>query len=234
MKHALLLLAFLAFAQAPPYPTSLYYVTILRPVPGRKPLARDEADRLKTAHLANVHKMFDDGLLAAAGPFENDPAIDGIFVMKTKSADEARRVVNQDPMIRERRSVIDVHAWRAPAGIGEEYVRRLKEHPDASANLSVQPLMILIHGAAWNSTEPKQRVVPLANHILYIEKLHQTGKLAAAGQVEGDPEMAAIVVFHQLPLDEARRALDDDPAVKSGLLAVETHQWWTANHVLPW
>lgn len=235
MKPALLLLTVLALAQTPPSAsTSIYYLVFLRPVPDRKPLAKEAADSLRDAHFANVHRMLDEGLLAAAGPFDNDAAIDGIFVMKTKSLDEARRVVSQDPMIRERRSVIDAHAWRAPAGIGDEYTKLHKEHPELQDHMVAHPIMLLNHGPEWESTEPRQRVVALANHLRYVETLHRDGKLAAAGPVEGDPQLVGIVVFHGIPAEEARQLMDADPAVNSGLLAVEAHRWWSADHVLPW
>ncbi len=233
MKYALLLTAALGLAQTPaPGPTSTYYVVVLRPAAQRKALSKQEAARLKAAHLANVRKMLDDGVLAAAGPFDNDPGIDGIFVMKTDSRDQARYMIAQDPMVHELHGILDVHTWLAPAGIGDEYRRLDHEHPDE--NLRLHPIMILNHGRAWNSTDPKQRVVPLANHIVYVERLHRGGKLGAAGEVEGDTEMVGIVIFQKMPLNEARNAMEDDPAVKSGLLAVDAHLWWCADHVLPW
>ena len=236
MKYTLLLAAALALAQAPPAgPTSVYYVVFLRPDPERKPISKEESDRLQSAHMANILKMADDGLLASAGPFENDPPpISGVFVMKVNSLEEAQRRAGDDPMIREHRMIFDAHAWRAPAGIGDEYFRLHKEHPETPENMGVYPLFILNHGPVWKTMEPKDRVVALANHILFVNKLRQAGNLSAAGDVERDPEMVGIVVFHRIPLEEARRAMDDDPAVKSGLLAVEAHRWWSADHVLPW
>jgi uncharacterized protein YciI len=233
----LIALALAAAAQeaTSPYATSLYYVVFLRPDPARKPLTKEEGERIQNAHMANIHKMADDGLLAAAGPFENDPpAISGVFVMKAKSLEEARRVAGEDPTVKEHRNIIDVHAWQAPAGIGEEYFRLHKEHPETPENMGVQPLMILTRGPAWNDAEPVKLVSPLANHALYIERLHREGKLAAAGNVERDPDIIGIVVFRRIPVEEARRLIADDPAVKAGLVGVEAHRWWSSDHVLPW
>lgn len=225
----------LALAASAQESTSIYYVVFLRPDPARKPIAREEGDRIQNAHMANIHKMADDGLLAAAGPFENDPPpISGIFVMKARSIEDAQRIAGEDPTVREHRNTIDVHAWRAPSGIGDEYFRLHKEHPETPENMGVQPILLLTRGAAWNSTAPKERVVRLAEHQRYMDELHRSGKLGAAGPVEGDREMIGIVVFQRMPPEEAGQLIADDPAVKVGVLSVEAHRWWSSDHVLPW
>lgn len=234
MRLARLLIA-LALAAAAQETTSLYYVVFLRPDPARKPLSKEEGERIQNAHMANIHKMAEDGLLAAAGPFENDPPpVSGIFVMKAKSLDEARRIAGEDPTVREHRNTIDIHPWRATAGIGDEYFRLHKEHPETPENMGVQPLMILTRGPKWQGADIEQRTVLLANHLSYIEELHRAGKLAAAGNVERDPDMIGIVVFHRIPIEEARQAMAEDPAVKAGLVSIEAHRWWSSDHVLPW
>jgi uncharacterized protein YciI len=225
-------LALAAFAQES---TSIYYVVFLRPDPARKPLAKEEGERIQNAHMANIFKMADDGLLAAAGPFENDPPpISGVFVMKAKSIEDAQRIAGEDPTVREHRNTIDVHSWRAPAGIGDEYFRLHKEHPETPENMGVQPTLLLTRGPAWNPTAAKERVVLLAEHQHFVDELHRVGKLAAAGPVEGDRQMIGIVVFHRIPLEQAQQLIADDPAVKAGVLSVEAHRWWSSDHVLPW
>jgi uncharacterized protein YciI len=230
-----LVLGAAAFAQEARETTSVYYVVLLRPDPARKPLAKDEGEQIQKAHMANIHKMADDGYLAAAGPFENDPPpISGVFVMKAKSIDEAWRVASEDPTVREHRNTIDIHAWRAPAGIGDEYFRLHKEHPETPENMGVHPILLLTRGPAWDATAAKERVVMLAEHQHYVDELRHTSKLSAAGPVEGDSRMIGIIVFHRIPLEEAEHLIGDDPAVKAGVLSVEAHRWWSSAHVLPW
>ena len=48
--------------------TTRYYVVFLRPDPSRKTLAKDEGERIQSAHMANIRKMAQDGILIAAGP----------------------------------------------------------------------------------------------------------------------------------------------------------------------
>jgi uncharacterized protein YciI len=93
---------------------------------------------------------------------------------------------------------------------------------------------LLTRGPAWDATAAKERVVLLAEHQHYVDELRHSGKLSAAGPVEGDSSMIGIVVFHRIPLEEARHLIDGDPAVKAGILSVEAHRWWSSDHVLPW
>src|ERR1700680_4723751 len=116
-------MAGLLLAQAGP-PLDLYYLVFLRPAADRKPIPKADLDRIQSAHMANIHSMAERGVLVAAGPFGDTPStISGIFVFKTGSLDEARRIAAQDPTVVERRNVVDVFAWRGPKGIGDEYFR---------------------------------------------------------------------------------------------------------------
>jgi hypothetical protein len=43
-----------------------------------------------------------------------------------------------------------------------------------------------------------------------------------------------MVIFKQVPPEEAQRLLGEDPAVQAGVPRVEYHNWWSSAHVLPW
>ena len=91
-------LLFLAQASAAPAPSDLYQVVFIRLDPARKTLSKEEGERLQAAHMANIHKMADDGILMAAGPFEDEPTtISGIFVMKAASLEQAQKIAEQIP-----------------------------------------------------------------------------------------------------------------------------------------
>src|SRR5258708_4865284 len=124
-----LFLAGLLVAQTGP-PLDLYYLVFLRPAADRKQIPKADLDRIQSAHMANIHSMADRGILVAAGPFaDTPPDISGIFVFKTSSLDEARRIAAEDPTVAEHRNNAEVFAWRGPKGIGAEYARLHKEDP---------------------------------------------------------------------------------------------------------
>jgi hypothetical protein len=55
--------------------TARYYVVFIRPDPSRKELSKADGERLQSAHMANIQKMGRDGVLMAAGPFDDDPVV---------------------------------------------------------------------------------------------------------------------------------------------------------------
>ncbi len=60
------------------------------------------------------------------------------------------------------------------------------------------------------------------------------GTLAAAGPVESDPALAAIVIFKTASVEDARRAMGLGPSVGPGELVPEFDAWRCTHLVLPW
>ena len=222
-------LLFFAQAAAPSNAAPPYSVVFLRPDPARKPISKEDTDRIKAAHLVNVQSMAKRGVLAAVGLFDDKvPSILGIFVLKTASLEEAKRIVAEDPTVAEHRTVAEVHSWRGPEGIGDEYFRLHKENPATPEDIGVHPLVLMYRGDAWS-----QHQELLTAHREYMLRLLREGKLAAAGPSDGDRDLVGIGVFRRIPDEEAQRLMADDPSVKAGVMRPEFHRWWCAAHVFP-
>lgn len=220
---------FFAQAAAPADSTEVYYLVFLRPDPARRPLPAAEGERIQAAHMANIHSMAERGILVAAGPFDDQPTtISGIFFFRCSSLDEARRIAAEDPTVVEHRNLVDVRVWRGPKGIGDEYFRLHKDKPDTPEGMGVQPLFLIHRGSAWADRAQQSR-----DHIEYLARLRRDGKLAMLGSIEGDDELAAMIVFNRITDAEAQRLMAEDPAVKTNVLRPEFHRWWCAEHVLP-
>jgi uncharacterized protein YciI len=210
--------------------TTRYYVAFLRPDPQRRSLTSDEGERIQRAHMANIHKMADDGVLVSAGPFDDTPhTISGIFIFKVESLERAKEIAMKDPTVLAHRNTIEVHAWDGPTGIGEEYVRLHGVDPKMPESMQMHPFCILMRGRAGAAENELSRT-----HLRYIQKLKADGALSAAGRMDGDSEMVGLVIFRAMPLEKAKRLMSEDPSVKGGLFNVEYHQWWSADHVLTW
>ena len=69
------------------------------------------ANNLQQGHMANIQKMANDGHLAIAGPFGDDGNWRGIFIFKTKSIEETKKLVEQDPMIKAGWLTYEIHPW---------------------------------------------------------------------------------------------------------------------------
>jgi uncharacterized protein YciI len=223
-----------AQAIAAPEGSARYYVVFLRPDPARTPLSKADGERIMTAHMANIRKMADDGIMVSAGPFDDTPTtIEGVFVFKTDSLSSAQAVAAQDPTVLEHRNTVDVHAWEGPPGIGAEYFWLHQRDPKTPDNMQMHPFCMLYRGDEWEA-QSHNREVLLAAHERYIEQLREQGKLSAAGKVAPPDALLDLVVFRPIPLEDAQRLLGDDPAIRAGVIRAEYHHWWSADHVLPW
>ncbi len=208
----------------------LRYIVFLRPDPNRVPMSLEGRQHIMDEHMANIKKMADDGVLAAAGPMDDTPrTISGIFVLNAPSLEEARRIAALDATVARKRNTADVHPWWGPAGIGAAYFKWKKENPQAKDEMATHVLCLVMRGRPAPGS-----AAPDADHAAYVESLRRAGALAAAGPVEGDPDLLGVVIFKTSSLDEARAAMARDPAVLAGRIAIEYHAWWTANRVLPW
>ncbi len=64
-------------------------------------------------------------------------------------------------------------------------------------------------------------------HIEYLNKMYAEGFADLAGPLTDDGDIRGIVVYKTETLEEAKRLAEEDPAVKSGRLAVEVHPWYS-------
>ena len=85
-------------------PEHLYYAVILQPVEAKE-LTAD----VITRHAQHLRELDDDGKLVLAGPFTDHPS--GLLVLRGKSKDEIKSIMEQDPLIQGGFRTIDVRTW---------------------------------------------------------------------------------------------------------------------------
>ena len=92
-----------------------YVLVILKTGPKRMPDGK-ERDAMFAGHFANIGRLAKEGKLAVAGPFSDDPAgWRGLFVFAVDDVDEARRLTETDPVIRNGEMVAEYHSWYGSA-----------------------------------------------------------------------------------------------------------------------
>ena len=68
--------------------------------------------KLFQGHMANINKLYYDGILKVAGPFgKNDLTWRGIFIFDCKTREEAVKLANEDPAVAAGLFAIDVVPW---------------------------------------------------------------------------------------------------------------------------
>ena len=68
-----------------------------------------EHDRLFHGHLAYVRSQAQAGKYRLAGPFSDDGKILGILIIDAPTADEAKRIVSGDPMVKAGIAGLELH-----------------------------------------------------------------------------------------------------------------------------
>ena len=61
----------------------------------------------------------------------------------------------------------------------------------------------------------------------------QEGKIRFFGRFEDSPEKLGIYVFNKMPMDEARKLIDEDDLVKNGFASVHAIMWMAADEAVP-
>jgi len=121
MSRTLLLVA-LAWVLAaadnkPEYEMTSYVVGFFHRGPNAGKGDPAEAERLQEGHLANFGKLVEAGKLIVAGPFSDNTELRGMLIFKLSSVDEARTLMEADPMLKAGRLTLELHPWFAGAGL---------------------------------------------------------------------------------------------------------------------
>lgn len=94
-----------------------YVLAILKTGPKRMPDG-EQRDAMFSGHFANIQRLADEGKLALAGPFEDNPdGWRGLFLFAVADIDEARRLAATDPVIVNGEMIAEYHDWYGSAAV---------------------------------------------------------------------------------------------------------------------
>lgn len=92
-----------------------YVLVVLKSGPTPVP-SGPERDAMFVGHFANIERLSKAGKLAMAGPFAEDAAgWRGLYVFAVEDIEEARRLTEADPVVRQGEMVAEFHRWYGPA-----------------------------------------------------------------------------------------------------------------------
>lgn len=200
-----------------------YFVVLLKRPANAPQLSKVEGDKLQEEHMANIRKLHSEQKLVMAGPFLDDGAFRGIFVLKASSLQEAQSLANTDPAIKAGDLEAEVRGpWMVrPEGIHET---------DTPNTLEKYSLLLAHQGEKWDPKSPELPAL-VKQHLPYLIGLMHQGKLALAGPFRDDGELKGIFIY-AVAMDEALKLEAEDPLVKNGFFKLEGHPWATAKGVL--
>jgi uncharacterized protein YciI len=185
-----------------------------------------DADALKTlqdAHMANIHKLANEGKLLLAGPLLDDTPLRGIFVLKTESQEEAQRWILTDPAVHANRLAPEFHTWIQPTNTFSR--------PPESNPMETYTLVLYRRGEKFQPHNGSDPV--LQDHSAYLKRLRESGKMVVGGPFrDGSGNSTHLLIFAAAEA-EAAEVVAQDPLVLAGEAKPEVHPWITQKGVLP-
>jgi uncharacterized protein YciI len=87
-----------------------YYLVFKKKGPNRN---QDSitAEKIQKEHLLYLTKLYNEGHAYLIGPLTDDGEIRGVSVFGTSTAEEAKRLAEQDPAVIAGRLIVEVHPW---------------------------------------------------------------------------------------------------------------------------
>ncbi|MFL6569299.1 MAG: YciI family protein [Chthoniobacterales bacterium] len=95
------------------------FILVLLVRPANPPeFLKEQLDEMQKQHIANIERLAREGKMLKAGPTEDYSArnVRGIFILKTKSADEARDWIRDDVFIKTGRLTAEYMKWYVEKG----------------------------------------------------------------------------------------------------------------------
>lgn len=208
-----------------------YCFGFLNAHPERKEIPQTEAMEIQKGHMAHMGKMAEAGKLLVAGPFMTGATPRGVVIYNCATVAEAQANTAPDPAVVNKRLSMEFYRMHSVPGMGEPYATKAKADPKFQPAMVQFPFFIL-------SKTDKLKTAPLPPavgqaHFQRSLKLMQEGKIRFFGRFEDSPEKLGVYVFNRMPMDEARKLIDEDDLVKNGFASVHAIMWMAADEAVP-
>lgn len=201
-----------------------FHMALLKHGPKWTAAESPETKRLHQEHVDYVMSLLDSGKAIIAGPFTDGGEIDGAFVFRAKSAEEAKAWAEADPSVAAGFRIAEMHPW---------WSEDIFSKPTKPMKLTLMYLAFLTRGEKWTPEKTPATEEIQKGHMANINRLAEMKKLIAAGPFGDNGRLRGIFVFRVGSLEEAKNLTATDPAVQAGRLAVDIHPWMVPEGVLP-
>lgn len=98
------------------YGMKQYVLVILKTGPKKMPAGKERDDMFK-GHFANMKRLAGEGKLALAGPLDGKDGWRGLFILPVKTIEEAQKLVETDPVIKEGEMIAEYHTYYGSAAL---------------------------------------------------------------------------------------------------------------------
>ena len=199
-----------------------FHMTLLKRGPKWSP--KGLSPKVQKDHVDHVISMLDSGKAVIAGPMRDEGDLVGVYVLRAKSADEAKAWTEADPAVKSGDLMPEIHPWWS-----EEVMKKAT----TPLKLTTAYLGFLSRGPKWTPAKTPETEALQKAHIANIVRLAEMKKLVVAGPFGDDGTLRGIFVFKVGSLAEAKELAETDPAVKAGRLIIDMHTWSVPEGILP-
>ena len=201
-----------------------FHMALLKHGPKWTATESDETKRLHQDHVNYVVSLLETGKAILAGPLTDGGEIDGVFVFRANSADEAKAWAEADPSVASGFRIAEMHPW---------WSEDIFSKPAKPLKLTKMYLAFLTRGDKWTPEKTPATEEIQKGHMANINRLAEMKKLIAAGPFGDNGRLRGIFVFRVDSLEEAKSLTATDPAVQAGRLAMDIHPWMIPEGILP-
>lgn len=201
-----------------------FHMALLKHGPKWTAAENEQTKRMHEDHVNYVISTLDSGKAIIAGPFTDGGEIDGIYVFRAKSAEEAKAWAEADPSVASGFRIAEMHPW---------WSEDIFSKPAQPLKLTKMYLAFLTRGEKWTPEKTPATEEIQKGHMANINRLAEMKKLIAAGPFGDNGRLRGIFVFRVDSLEKAKNLTATDPAVQAGRLAMDIHPWMVPEGVLP-
>lgn len=202
-------------SQAPPFELDTFYMAIMHRAEG---FDHDKFHQVLASEYAYWQSIADKNDLILAGPLDNrKDDLAAVMIYRAATAEEAAKIAQGDAEVSAHLWQAEVHPWMTKKGV-------LKPIHTCDFTTTYY-LGLLVRGPKFSPEDSPERQKIQAGHMANIQRLADTGKLAAAGPFTDDLDLRGIFVFRTASMEEALELTNSDPAVQAGRLAIKLYAW---------
>lgn len=183
-----------------------------------------QTESLESEQRRYASSLIESGKAVIAGRLDDDGEIRGVYVLRAKSAEEAKTWAEDSPAVKAGHLTAEMHPWWS-----EDVMKK----PTSPIKMTTAYLGFLSRGPKWTPERTPATAELQKAHIANINRLAEMKKLVVAGPFGDNGPLRGIFVFKVASLAEAKRLADTDPSVQAGRLAIDMHPWLVPEGVLP-
>lgn len=209
---------------APAHKMVEFQMVLLKRAPGWENISTKNPMALERQQTMYVTNLIESGAAVIAGRLTDDGEIRGIYILRAKTAAEAKELADNSPAVKSGHLITEIHPWWS------EEVMKKTATPET---MTTAYLAFLTRGDKWTAEKTPQTEAIQKAHMDNINRLAETKKLVVAGPFGDNGTLRGIFVFKVGSLEEAKALAETDPAVQAGRLALDIHPWQVPEGILP-